>query len=145
MFDDPDLNQTATQLKKLSSQDLGQEEIPYLSMEYHMDRIKYHASGYGVKAKVISADEMWKQLHPEFDLKKFREVMPLDQAKKKEFPRKLEAFVDRRGWLPMRMKKAGQGAVVDIEKVGPRVQGKPRKMSHRIVLGSKRLEELALA
>lgn len=148
-FNDPDLNQTATQLKKLSDflgdNNIANEEVPYLTLPYHADRIKYHASGYGIKVKTVLADEIWKVLKPEFDLETFRRVLPLDRAESKERFRKWEAFFDRKGWLPMKMKKAGQGAVVDIEKVGERKPGQPRQLRHVIIPGRKRLEELGIS
>lgn len=144
VFDDPDLNQTATQLRKLKEEGLEDEELLYLSMDYHIDRINYHAKGYGVNVKVISAEETWNSLNHEFNLERFREVMPLEQAKRKEFPRKIEAFFDRKGRLPIILKKAGQGAVVDIEKEGERVPGQPRRLKHIIIEGNKQLERFDL-
>lgn len=145
VFDDPDLNQTATQLKKLSQEGIGKTEpVLYLSWGYHGTRVDIHASGYKVKIDRVIAEDKWKELNPEFDLEKLKNVLPRNQIYLKEFPRMLEAALDPKGLLPIKLKGAGDGAVVDIEKVGPRVEGKPRKLKHVIVPGKKRLKELGL-
>lgn len=143
LFNDPDLNQTATQLRKLSEEGIGKtDQVLYLAWGYHAPRVRIHSQGYEVNSKLLIAEDMWKELNPQFNLEKLREVLDERKMRLAELPRIIEALFDQKGKIPMKLKGPKDGVVVDIQKQGERVPGQPRKLEHVIIPGKIRLQIL---
>lgn len=109
-FDEPDLNQTATQLKRLSKylkdHDLEGQEILYISWPNHIERIRNHARGFGVNATVLDATYVHKYYEPKFDREKMMKVLApaLKQMEKNEKRRRWISKWDKKGRIPRLLK-----------------------------------------
>ncbi|MEK7559358.1 MAG: hypothetical protein AAB521_03560 [Patescibacteria group bacterium] len=145
-FGDQDLNQTTTQIEALNSalkyRGIESEEVLYLSWDYHRERIKNHAEGFGLNAKVISAEEVLKHYKPEFDMDELKRVLPLDEIEKMEKTRRTISRWDKKGRIPRLLKPLiGGSYMLDNRKVGERRPGHPRKLVFEYKPGKQKLTE----
>lgn len=146
LFGNPELNQTSTQVELLSKlmqdDDNSDGEVLYLSWDYHRERIANHAKGFGVNAKVVSAEEVLKHLRPEFDLDELRAVLPLAKIEKMEKTRRAISRYDTKGIIPRILKPIMGGSyMLDNRKGGKARVGFRRPLEFVYKQGKKRLEE----
>lgn len=138
--DDPDMNQTATQVRKLARKGIGTiDPVLYLSWDYHIPRIENHAKGFGVNVKMVGAEKMWEELNPGFDMDKLMLALDTKGMYGKEKPRELLSRFFNKDFPWTMLKGPEDGAVVDIEKTGERIPGQPREVRHVIVPGKQKL------
>lgn len=142
LFDDPNMNQTATQLRRLQQAGIGKTDPAlYLSWDYHIPRIENHAKGFGVNVKMVGAEAMWEEINPGFDMDKLMLALDTKAMYGKEKPREILSRFFNKDFPWTMLKGPEDGAVVDIEKLGERVVGQPREIRHIIVPGKQKLTE----
>lgn len=142
LFDDPDMNQTSTQVKKLAEylkeEGLARKEVLYLGFEYHMERVKNHAKGFGVNARYAIAEFIHGLYEPKFDYKRMHDLLPNEEIEKMEAPRRKLSRYDKRGYIPRLLKPVLGGSYMIDNRRNP-----DGSLSFDYRPGKERLKELA--
>lgn len=141
LFDGQDMNQTSTQVKKLSEylkkEGIRDQEVAYLGFDYHRQRVMNHAKGFHVNAKYLTAEYVHSVYEPNFDANRFYSVLPFDEIEKVEsFRRKVSRF-DKKGFIP-RIAKPIFGGSYMLDNV----QREDGTLGYEYKSGKKKLKEL---
>jgi hypothetical protein len=142
-FEGQDMNQTSTQVKKLSEylkkEGLKNEEVAYLGFDYHRQRVLNHAKGFHVNAKYLTAEYVHAVYEPNFDANRFYSVLPFDEIEKVESFRRRVSRFDKKGIIP-RITKPILGGSYMLDNV-LRADG---TLGYEYKPGKKKLKELGI-
>jgi len=143
---DPNLNSTFSQIERLQKvlamENVSDDEILYLTWDYHRKRVKNHLVGYGLKgATIVSAVDTHQYFEPKFNRQKMDEVLPYDEIEKMESFRRKLSRIDKKSGIPRAIrwfqKKLKKGAfTLDNER------GEDGKLHFMYMSGEKRFEEV---
>ena len=142
IFNDPDLNNTPAQVRKLAdfidNHYINPSQVLYLAWPYHSQRVKNHLTGYGLKnVQIASAVDVHKYFRPQFNKEKLDEVLPNAEIEQMEnFRRKLSRF-DKKGRIPLLLKPVlGGSFTLD------NVRGEDGRLHLMYKQGKERIEEV---
>ena len=126
LFEDADLDQTSTQVKKLSKylkqEGKKGEEVLYVGWPYHQKRVENHSIWYGVNTVYGNVINLHREFEPKFNHKEFVEIMknPLKEAEKMEKFRRFVSGFEPEGIIPQKVKDFpvfGKGSfMIDLDK-----------------------------
>lgn len=112
-FDEPELNQTVTQVNRLKQfrQEQGiSAPFLYIVWNYHAERVSNHLQGFSVPAEVVSAVDVHEHFMLTFDRERLLAALPLEELEKMEKSRRLISRVDKKGYIPRILKPLLGGA-----------------------------------
>lgn len=114
-LNDPNLSSTASQVKRLRKvlmmEGVSSDQVLYLAWDYHMQRLKNHLKGHGLKnTQIVSTLDVHEHFEPNFDRQRLEELLPNDEIEQMEKRRRQISYIDRKGAIPRLLQPVLGGA-----------------------------------